>query len=81
MYLFGTLNTMVAYLLLFGLQETEGAMEIGESAMIELVASIYHFLFATILVVFSIGLYALFPEHHPRAGQWKHNQNAPPGNR
>jgi uncharacterized membrane protein YqhA len=60
MYLFGALNTVEAYLLFFGLQETEGAVDSGEAAMIELVASIDHFLFATILVVFSNGLYALF---------------------
>lgn len=60
MFLFGALNTVEAYMLFFGLQEPEGAVKPGEAAMVELVASIDHFLFATILVIFSLGLYALF---------------------
>ncbi len=60
MFLFGTLNTIEAYLIFFGLQESEGAVEPGEQAMITLVASVDHFLFATILIVFAIGLYSLF---------------------
>jgi uncharacterized membrane protein YqhA len=60
MLLFGAQNTIEAYLLYFGLAEPEGAIEAGEMAMIELVASIDHFLFAAILMIFSIGLYTLF---------------------
>lgn len=60
MLLFGTQNTIEAYLLFFGLDEPEGAIEAGEMAMIKLVASIDHFLFAAILMIFAIGLYTLF---------------------
>ena len=71
MFLFGTLNTVEAYLIFFGLEETEGAVEAGEEAMIKLVASIDHFLFATILVIFAIGLYSLFFRTSSSDGQEK----------
>ena len=35
MLLFGTLNTVEAYLIFFGLQEPEGAIEQGEAAMVQ----------------------------------------------
>ena len=60
MLLLGTKDTVEAYLLFFGVEEPEGSVEAGEAAMIQLVASIDHFLFATILMIFAIGLYALF---------------------
>jgi uncharacterized membrane protein YqhA len=60
MLLFGAQNTIEAYLLFFGFEEPEGAIEAGEMAMIKLVASIDHFLFAAILMIFAIGLYNLF---------------------
>ncbi len=58
MMMLGTLDTINAYLIFFGLEEPDGAVEPGEAAMIKLVASIDHFLFGTILVIFAIGLYA-----------------------
>jgi len=60
MLLLGTRDTIEAYLLFFGVVEPEGAVASGEAAMIQLVASIDHFLFAAILMIFAIGLYALF---------------------
>ena len=60
MLFLGTKDTVEAYLLFFGLEEPEGAEEAGEAAMIRLVASIDHFLFAAILMIFAIGLYFLF---------------------
>lgn len=84
MFLFGTLNTIDAYLIFFGLKESDGVVEPGEEAMITLVASIDHFLFATILLIFAIGLYSLFfrasshsAKQHPVAKptSWKHVKN------
>jgi len=84
MFLFGALNTIEAYLIFFGLTESEGAVEPGEEAMITLVASIDHFLFATILMIFAIGLYTLFfrtsshdgKEHAAvRKASWKQVKN------
>ena len=81
MMLLGTRDTVEAYLLFFGVEEPEGAVEAGEAAMIKLVASIDHFLFATILMIFAIGLYALFfrssarregKEPHKKTLSWKH---------
>jgi uncharacterized membrane protein YqhA len=60
MLLLGTKDTVEAYLIFFGLEEPKGAVEAGEAAMIKLVASIDHFLFSAILIIFAIGLYALF---------------------
>jgi uncharacterized membrane protein YqhA len=80
MLLFGVQNTIEAYLLYFGIDEPEGAIEAGEMAMIKLVASLDHFLFAAILMIFGIGLYALFfrsssKEHPQRAPSWNHLKN------
>lgn len=60
MMLVGTWDTVEAYRLFFGFQEAEGAIEGGEAAMIKLVASVDHFLFATVLIIFAVGLYSLF---------------------
>ena len=62
MLLLGTRDTIEAYLVFFGVEEPEGAVEAGEAAMIKLVASIDHFLFTAILMIFGVGLYALFLE-------------------
>lgn len=59
MMLLGTRDTIEAYLLFFGLEEPEGAIEAGEAAMIRLVAAVDHFIFGTILIIFAIGLYKL----------------------
>lgn len=80
MLLFGTQNTVEAYMLFFGLEEPESAIEAGEAAMIKLVASIDHFLFAAILMIFAIGLYTLFFSSSSRDGSqkspsWKHMKN------
>jgi uncharacterized membrane protein YqhA len=84
MFLFGTLNTIEAYLIFFGLQESEGTIEPGEQAMITLVASIDHFLFATVLIVFAIGLYSLFfrttgsgkeQKEHAKRASWNRLKN------
>ena len=60
MLLYGALSTVNAYLIFFGLTESDGAVGQGEEAVIQLVAALDHFLFATILMVFALGLYALF---------------------
>ena len=60
MFLLGSLDTINAYLIFFGRKEVEGAVDAGEAAMIKLVASVDHFLFGTILMIFAIGLYFLF---------------------
>jgi uncharacterized membrane protein YqhA len=60
MFLLGTLDTVNAYRIFFGQIEPEGAIEAGEAAMVKLVASVDHFLFASILIIFAVGLYALF---------------------
>ena len=57
MFLLGTLDTVNAYLIFFGLEEAEGTVDAGEAAMVKLVASVDHFLFATILIIFALGLY------------------------
>jgi uncharacterized membrane protein YqhA len=84
MLLLGTKDTVEAYLLFFGLEEPEGAVEAGESAMIKLVASIDHFLFSAILMIFAIGLYFLFfraashskgKNGHKKTPSWKHLKN------
>ncbi len=84
MFLFGALNTVQAYLIFFGIQESEGAVDPGEEAMITLVASIDHFLFATILIIFAIGLYTLFfrtsgkgkdEKTHAKRPSWNHLKN------
>lgn len=80
MLLLGTRDTIEAYLVFFGVEEVEGAVEAGEAAMIKLVASIDHFLFAAILMIFAIGLYALFfrsssrhadKDSHTKTPSWK----------
>ena len=84
MFFFGTLNTIEAYLIFFGLREYEGAVEPGEQAMITLVASVDHFLFATVLIVFAIGLYSLFfrttgsgkeQKEHAKRASWNRLKN------
>jgi uncharacterized membrane protein YqhA len=60
MFLLGTLDTVNAYLIFFGQIEPEGTVEHGEAAMVKLVASLDHFLFASILIIFALGLYFLF---------------------
>ena len=84
MLLLGTKDTIEAYLLFFGLEEPEGAVEAGEAAMIRLVASIDHFLFSAILMIFAIGLYTLFFRSTSRSKgnddqikipSWKHLKN------
>ena len=60
MFFLGTRDTVEAYLIFFGREEAEGAVDAGEAAMIKLVASVDHFLFGTILMVFALGLYFLF---------------------
>lgn len=79
MLLFGTRNTVEAYLVYFEIMEPEGAIESGEAAMIKLVASVDHFLFAAILMIFAVGLYALFFKSSSRnedgskkVPSWKH---------
>ena len=81
MLLLGTRDTVEAYLVFFGVEEPEGAVASGEAAMIKLVASIDHFLFAAILMIFAVGLYALFfrsyahgedKGSHKKALSWKH---------
>ena len=74
MLLYGTLSTIDAYLVFFGLKAPEGAVDQGEEAVIQLVAAIDHFLFATILMVFAIGLYALFFRVSLRGGKEKTNE-------
>jgi uncharacterized membrane protein YqhA len=77
MLLLGTKDTIEAYLIFFGLEEPEGAIETGEAAMIKLVASIDHFLFSAILVIFAVGLYALFFRTSSRSAE-KHGLNKTP---
>ena len=81
MLILGTRDTFEAYLLFFGVEEPEGTVAAGEAAMIQLVASIDHFLFAAILMIFAIGLYALFfrssphstsKNPHKKSISWKH---------
>jgi len=81
MLLLGTKDTIEAYLIFFGLEQPEGAVSAGESAMILLVASIDHFLFSAILIIFAIGLYALFfrsishgagGDGHKKIPSWRH---------
>jgi uncharacterized membrane protein YqhA len=84
MLLLGTKDTVEAYLLFFGLEEPKGAVEAGESAMIKLVASIDHFLFSAILMIFAIGLYFLFfksashkksKDNPQKVPDWRHLKN------
>ncbi len=80
MFLFGALNTIDAYLIFFGLQEFEGAVSQGEEAMITLVASIDHFLFATILMIFAIGLYSFLFRTSSSGGEEKTHAKRPSWN-
>ena len=89
MLLLGATDVVRAYLIFFGLEEPEGAVEAGQGAMIQLVASVDHFLFASILMIFGLGLYALFyggshdrgqhsAEKHegkPKRPSWNHVKN------
>lgn len=84
MLLLGTKDTIEAYLLFFGLEEPEGAVDAGEAAMIRLVASIDHFLFSAILMIFAVGLYFLFfrsasqgesKDDSQKTPSWKHLKN------
>lgn len=84
MLLYGVQNTIEAYLIYFGRMEPEGAVESGEAAMIKLVGSIDHFIFAAILMIFAVGIYALIfrsmPHGEQKAGHrkmpsWNHLKN------
>jgi uncharacterized membrane protein YqhA len=80
MMLLGTKDTIEAYLTFFGIVEPEGAVAAGEAAMIRLVASIDHFLFAAILMIFATGLYTLFfkttsKDNPHRTLSWNHLKN------
>jgi len=59
MYLIGAMDVVNAYLIFFGIEPPDGEIDAGEAAMITLVASVDHFLFATILMIFGVGIYAL----------------------
>lgn len=76
MMMLGTLDTINAYLVFFGLEEPDGAVEPGEAAMVKLVASIDHFLFGTILVIFAIGLYT-FLFQAPSSHKGKNGSSKP----
>lgn len=80
MFLFGAINTAQAYLIFFGLKENESAVDQGEEAMIKLVASIDHFLFATILMIFAICLYSLFFRTSSSGGEEKTHAKRPSWN-
>ena len=77
MLLYGVQNTVDAYLTYFGRMEPEGAVEAGEAAMILLVGSIDHFIFAAILMIFAIGIYALIfrTGAHGKTPAWNHLKN------
>ena len=77
MMLLGTKDTIEAYLIFFGFEEPEGAIDAGEAAMIRLVASVDHFLFGTILIIFAIGLYKLL-FRATYGGRGKDNFRNPP---
>jgi uncharacterized membrane protein YqhA len=81
MLVYGALNTVEAYLIFFGLEQPEGVVVAGEEAMIKLVASIDHFLFATILMIFAIGLYSLFFRTSSSGGEDKVHAKTPSWNR
>ena len=82
MFLLGATDVVNAYLVFFGIKPAEGEIEAGEAAMITLVASVDHFLFATILMIFGIGIYALIfyssskntKDHsaHAKHSDWNH---------
>ena len=59
MLLLGVTDVVNAYMIFFGITPPDGEVEAGEAAMITLVASVDHFLFATILMIFGVGIYAL----------------------
>lgn len=84
MLLLGVTDVINAYLIFFGVKPPDGEVEAGEAAMITLVASLDHFLFATILMIFGIGLYSLFfgsavsgKNHsaHEKHVSWNHVKN------
>jgi uncharacterized membrane protein YqhA len=81
MLMLGVTNVIDAYLIFFGRKPPEGEVEAGEAAMITLVASVDHFLFATILMIFGIGLYSLFfggagkHDHDDKHLSWNHLKN------
>jgi uncharacterized membrane protein YqhA len=73
MFLLGATDVVNAYLTFFGSKAPDGELEAGEASMIILVASVDHFLFATILMIFGIGIYALIfgtgaPSSHGQNG-------------
>jgi len=77
MLLQGTKDTIDAYLYFFGIEEPEGTIEAGEAALVKLVASVDHFLFAAVLMIFAIGLYTLFFRSSSKSSDnktlsWKH---------
>jgi uncharacterized membrane protein YqhA len=74
MFFLGTQDTINAYLIFFGREEAEGAVDSGEAAMIKLVGSVDHFLFGTILLIFAIGLYFLFFHSGSQGGARKHGE-------
>ncbi len=76
MLLLGAQDTVNAYRLFFGKIEPEGALDSGESAMIQLVASLDHFLFATILMLFSFAIFYLLFQTDLH-GKKNHDQNIP----
>jgi uncharacterized membrane protein YqhA len=77
MFLLGTLDTVNAYRIFFGRIEAEGAIEPGEAAMVKLVASVDHFLFASILIIFAVGLYALFFRTSSGSGEQQSHRKRP----
>ena len=84
MLLLGATDVVKAYMIFFGAMPPEGDIEAGEAAMITLVASVDHFLFATILMIFGVGIYALVfgstrsgKDHsgHQKRMSWNHLKN------
>ena len=84
MLLLATTDVINAYLIFFGVKPPDGEVEAGEAAMITLVASLDHFLFATILMIFGVGLYSLFfgsarsgkyHSAHQKQMAWNHLKN------
>ncbi len=77
MLFLGAKDTIEAYLIFFGAKEHDGVTSSGEAAMIQLVASIDHFLFAAILMIFAIGLYALFFKSYSERDESGKRANTP----
>ena len=62
MLLLGITDVVNAYLIFFGVEEPDRAVESGEATMITRVASVDHFLSATIPRIFAVGIYALLSQ-------------------